>query len=103
VLVELTQGVEVPKRAMDDVLKLADVEPLSQRIAAVAGKALRDLGRTRCGKCRNFDGPSLVDAVVMAHASEWAEVETTIVYTQDDRDLPALRQARFAKVVVKRV
>src|SRR5258708_4243666 len=103
VLVELGQGSAPPRRALENVLRVALVVPLDKRTAEAAAEALCALGRSKCNRCSNFTGPSLVDAAVMAFAADCAEVDDALVYTQDDHDLMALRDARFTKVVVRRV
>jgi hypothetical protein len=70
------------------LLEGLDVEPLSSMLAHIAGAALAAVG----------DGPSAVDAVVMASAAQRGDV----VYTADLEDLERLRQ-QFPGVRLLRV
>jgi len=104
VLIEVGQASEPPKRKLEDILYLAPVSSLDKRIAQIAADALRETERAKCGECSGFVRPTLVDAVVMAMASDWAEggMGDAIVYTQDVDDMSAL-QPRFPKVQIQRV
>ncbi len=84
VLVEWWRG----QRRANAVLSLFQVEPLTDRVARTAGKALADVG----------PGPSPTDAVVMASAATRGDV----VLTSDLPDLERLR-ASFPDVRLVRV
>jgi predicted nucleic acid-binding protein len=84
VLVEWWRG----QRRASAVLSLVQVEPLTDRVARSAGKALGEVG----------DGPSPTDAVVMASAA----VRGDVVITSDLEDLERLR-ASFPEVRLVRV
>ena len=73
--------------AVARVLDSVTIEPLTLKIAKLAGEAL--VGTRK--------GPSLVDAIVMASAAQRGDV----VYTGDIEDLSCLR-ARFPSVRVLR-
>lgn len=68
----------------EDILASVDVEPLSERLARIAGEALAAVR-----------GATLVDAIVMASAA----LRGDVVYTSDVHDLGRL-QARFPGVRV---
>jgi hypothetical protein len=76
---------------------------LDERIATMAADGLRQTSRVKCPTCSGFIRPTIVDAVVMAFAADWAESDRTIVYTQDDGDMNILRTACFPKVEVVKV
>jgi hypothetical protein len=103
VLVEVGQANATAKRKLDDILELAPVVDVNERIATMAADALRQTLRAKCPACSGFIRPTLVDAVVMALAADWAEIDRTIVYTQDDKDMELLRASSFPKVVVQKV
>lgn len=71
------------------ILRGLDVEPLSHELARVAGAAL-----AKCG-----EGPSAVDAVVVASAAQRGD----IVYTSDVDDLERVRDAAFPGVRILRI
>jgi predicted nucleic acid-binding protein len=75
VVVEWWRGQRGPAARL---LEGLDVEPLSSMLAHIAGAALAAVG----------DGPSAVDAVVMASAAQRGDV----VYTADLDDLEHLRE-----------
>jgi hypothetical protein len=104
VLVEVGQARAPAKKRLGYILALAPVfEDLNDRIATMAADGLRQMQRQPCPSCSGFIRPTLVDAVVMALAADWAEGDRTIVYTQDDGDMNLLRAAYFPKVVVQKV
>jgi predicted nucleic acid-binding protein len=61
----------------DTILESVDVEPLTERLATVAGEALGSV-----------EGATLVDAIVMASAASRGD----IVYSRDVDDLERLRR-----------
>lgn len=71
------------------ILRGFDVEPLSHDLACLAGAAL-----AKCG-----DGPSPVDAVVVASAAQRGD----LVYTSDVDDLTRVRDAAFPDVRILRI
>ena len=71
------------------ILDRAIVEPLSHELATIAGAALAECG----------DGPSVVDAVVVASAARRGD----LVYTSDIDDLTRVRDAAFPGVRILRV
>ncbi len=71
------------------ILRGIDVEPLSHDLARIAGAAL-----AKCG-----EGPSPVDAVVVASAAQRGD----IVYTSDLDDLERVRNAAFPAVRILRI
>jgi len=87
--------------AVSQLVELVDVAG-PERVLERAHE--RSLVAIQCGECSGFIRPTLVDAVVMAMASDWAEgnVGDAIVYTQDVDDMGAL-QARFPRVLIRRV
>ena len=102
VLVEVGQAKAPPSKRLKAIWEIANVAELDERIAYAAADALRSVSREKCSECSNFVRPTLVDAVVMALAADYAEViPQVIVYTQDLDDMNALR-AHFPKVIVKR-
>lgn len=72
-------------RRHQDLLESVDVEPLSERLAKIAGEAVAAVGATA------------IDAIVMASAAQRGD----IVYTSDFDDLDRLRQV-FPTVTVMR-
>ena len=75
-------------RRLSSILAMFTVEPLSERLARLAGEAIAAV-----------PGATLVDAVVMASAAERGDV----VYTSDEQDLIRLRDGRFPTTRVLRV
>lgn len=71
------------------ILRGLTVEPLSHELARIAGAAL--------AKCA--DGPSAIDAVVVASAAQRGD----IVYTSDVDDLERVRDAAFPGVRILRI
>lgn len=71
----------------EDLLAALTVEEVSLRVAQAAGEALAGI---------EHRGPSVIDALVMAHAAHRGGV----VYTSDPDDLGQLRDARFPSVRV---
>ena len=75
-------------RFVDRILAGCRVEPLSERLAKLAGEALAAVPRA-----------TMVDALVMVSAS----LRGDVVYTSDDEDLGRLRDLRFPNTRVLRV
>lgn len=99
VLIELGQGGPPNKKRLERIYEIANVRVLDQRIAQMAGDLLNAVNRERCPKCSGFIRPTLVDAVVMAFADDWATAENVVVHTQDVSDLEALNTNRRVEVV----
>jgi predicted nucleic acid-binding protein len=85
VLVEWWRGSR-QRRLQDELLASVDIEPLSERLAKIAGEAV---GHVR--------GATAVDAIVMASAAQRGD----IVYTSDFDDMQKLREV-FPSVTVMR-
>lgn len=71
----------------DEVLAMLEIEDVPMRVAKAAGEALAEV---------DVRGPSVVDALVIAHAAHRGGV----VYTSDLDDLALLRDACFPSVRV---
>jgi predicted nucleic acid-binding protein len=74
-------------RRLDGILAMFDVEPLTERLAKLAGEAISAV-----------PGASVVDAMVMVSAA----IRGDVVYTSDEDDLVRLREhlpnARVIKI-----
>jgi predicted nucleic acid-binding protein len=75
-------------RRHDGILAMFDIEPLTERLAKLAGEALAAV-----------PGSTVVDAMVMASAA----LRGDVVYTSDEHDLVRLRDGRFKSTRVIRV
>jgi hypothetical protein len=67
------------------ILKLVEVEPMTERLAKSAGEAIAAVGSA-----------TVVDAIVMASAA----ARGSVVYTSDFEDLQRLREGHFRSVRV---
>jgi hypothetical protein len=76
---------------------------IDERVADRAAEGLRAVKRDRCAKCSGFIRPSIVDAIVMAFADQYAQPgDEIIVYTGDMTDMELLRAAAFTSVTLTR-
>jgi hypothetical protein len=101
VLIEVGQDKAPEKKRLARVYEFANVQELDGRIAGIAGDLPSSAKRDKCLTCGGFEGPSLVDAVVMAFADDWASAETVVVHTQDVDHLERLNT--HARVEIRRV
>lgn len=103
VLTEANQAKPLFKKRRETIFEIADVADIDERVADRAAEGLRAVKRDRCVKCSNFIRSSIVDAIVMAFADQYAQPgDEVIVYTSDMTDMELLRDAAFTSVTLSR-
>jgi len=79
------------------IYELVDIVELTEELAKLAAAGLHGAAHQPCETCGVRGGPSVVDAVVMALAHQGGDT----IYTQDPKDLEALRPF-FGRASIKR-
>jgi hypothetical protein len=100
VLVEAGKSKPLQQKRLEKLLTFTEVYyQFEQRLADRASESLRSVASKKCSECGNSE-PSIIDAMVMAFADDYAETEGgSVVYTQDEH-MTLLRDQFFTKVQV---